>query len=513
MEPGWLMNRLCDWCLTLLSAATAKLLIVAVAIWMLVAVHPHIARAQSEDAGIPDWAMAAHAQAMQVELGIIGAQTIPPTIPQTDTVADSTGSVTTYQPNGATPTSSNAFFQSLGTNGRSCFTCHEPQDGWGLRATDATTRFKAKPVDPIFNVVDGATCSNDSVKTTAQQKKAYTLLLSRGLIRVFLPMPPSPQFEITSVQDPYKCTHLTSPTTGTVSVYRRPLPATNLKFESTLMADGREPNLTSQATDATLIHAQAAAAPSPGQLQEITDFESGAFTAQSSDKKAGDLTSAPVTGGPVALSTEDFYIGINDPFGNDPKDPTGASFNPNIFDIYKAWEILRGKGAANAMRESIGRGEIVFNTFKFNIFGVAGLNDVVGKSSIPGTCGTCHDTPNFGNQSIPGMMEIGTNLTNDSVINTAGLPLFNITCTSGPLAGQTYQATDPGRALITGLCVDIGKVKVSGLRGLAARAPYFHNGSVATLTDLITHYEHIFQITPMFTKQQTTDLVNFLNAL
>ena len=96
---------------------------------------------------------------------------------------------------------------------------------------------------------------------------------------------------------------------------------------------------------------------------------------------------------------------------------------------------------------------------------------------------------------------------------SVGCRLFNITCTAGLLSGQTYQTTDPGRALITGQCADIGKVKVEGLRGLAARAPYFHNGSAATLTDVITHYEHIFQITPMFSKQQMTDLVNFLNAL
>ena len=489
----------------------------AIAMGGLVAVLPRIAMAQSEGAGIPAWAMAAHAQAMAVApstADIIGTQTIPASIPQTDTVGDATGSVSTFQPNGATTTSSNAFFESLGTNGRSCFTCHEPQDGWGLSATDATARFKAtKGTDPIFNLIDGATCSNDTVKTSAEQKKAYALLLGRGLIRVFLPMPPSPQFEITSVIDPYQCTNLTSPTTGTVSVYRRPLPATNLNFETTLMSDGREPSLDSQATDATLIHAQAEAAPSAGQLSEITDFETGTFTAQWLDKKAGDLTSAPVSGGPLALSTQNFYVGINDPFGNDPMDPSGASFNPEIFNVFKGWETFSGKGAANLMRESIGRGEIVFNTFKFNIFGVAGLNDVLGQQTITGTCGTCHDTPNFGNHSIDGTMEIGTDLTNDSVINTAGLPLFNITCTAGPLNGQTYQTTDPGRALITGQCADIGKVKVLGLRGLAARAPYFHNGSVATLSDLITHYEHIFQMQPAPSKQQTTDLVNFLNAL
>jgi cytochrome c peroxidase len=53
------------------------------------------------------------------------------------------------------------------------------------------------------------------------------------------------------------------------------------------------------------------------------------------------------------------------------------------------------------------------------------------------------------------------------------------------LTGQTYVVTDPGRALISGNCVDIGKTKVPILRGLASRAPYFHNGSAATLLDLI----------------------------
>jgi hypothetical protein len=510
------MNHSRDWC-AMLSAATAKLLVVGIAIWLPLATQLATARAQSDGASIPDWAMAAHAQAMGGEpstVGVIGDQTIPPTLPQSDVIKDTTGDLATYQPGGPSTTSSNAFFESLGTNGRSCFSCHEPQDGWGLSATDAAARYKTtKGTDPIFALVDGATCPDDSVKTAGLKNKAYSLLLSRGLIRVFLPMPPSPQFEITSVSDPYHCTNLTSPTTGTISVYRRPLPATNLNFETTLMADGREPNLGSQATDATLIHAQAVSGPTTPELMEIVGFESGTFTAQSIDKKAGDLTSAPVGGGPMALSTQNFYPGVNDPFGNDPMDPSGAAFNPEIFDLYKPWETLSGKGAANAMRESIGRGEIVFNTFKFNIFGVAGLNDLLGKTTIPGTCGTCHDTPNFGNRSIDGTMEIGTDLTNDSVINFAGLPLFNITCTSGPLMGQTYQTTDPGRALITGQCADIGKVKVSGLRGLAARAPYFHNGSVATLNDLITHYEHIFQMEPAPDKQQTTDLINFLNAL
>jgi cytochrome c peroxidase len=168
---------------------------------------------------------------------------IPKTISRTDTTTDLSGKLASYQPGGATVTSRNAFFQSLGSNGRSCFSCHRPQDGWSISAADATARFKAtKGKGPIFNLNDGATCPSDDVSSTAAMRKAYQLLLGQGLIRISLPMPPTDllEFSITSVSDPYNCNTdptfgLTSPTTGMVSVYRRPLPATNLKFDSTLM--------------------------------------------------------------------------------------------------------------------------------------------------------------------------------------------------------------------------------------------------------------------------------------
>ena len=88
--------------------------------------------------------------------------------------------------------------------------------------------------------------------------------------------------------------------------------------------------------------------------------------------------------------------------------------------------------------------------------------------------------------------------------------MFTIWCTSGPLAGQMFEVTDPGRAMITGKCADIGKVKGPILRGLAARAPYFHNGSAATLADVVEFYDQRFAIG--FTGQQKADLAAFLSA-
>jgi cytochrome c peroxidase len=71
--------------------------------------------------------------------------------------------------------------------------------------------------------------------------------------------------------------------------------------------------------------------------------------------------------------------------------------------------------------------------------------------------------------------------------------------------------TDPGRALISGNCADIGKVKVPILRGLAGRSPYFHNGSAGSPMDVVNFYDRRFNIG--FTDGQKQDLVNFLEAL
>ena len=91
------------------------------------------------------------------------------------------------------------------------------------------------------------------------------------------------------------------------------------------------------------------------------------------------------------------------------------------------------------------------------------------------------------------------------------MPVFKIWCTAGPLAGQIFKVTDPGRALITGQCTDIGKLKGPILRGLAARAPYFHNGSAATLLDVVNFYNQRFNIG--LTEQQKGDLAAFLGSL
>jgi cytochrome c peroxidase len=470
--------------------------------------------------GVPAFApgMINHMQAMRrFKDPVQSVQQAPPIIPRFEIDSDPVGAIATFQPGGATFPANNPFFQNLGTNGRTCFTCHQPQTGWTVSAAGVATRFAGSGgTDPIFRVVDGATCPTADVSTLQARRQAYTLLINKGLIRIGLPMPSGVQFVVTSVNDPYSCntnpvTGLTSPTTGIVSVYRRPLPSTNLGFLSTIMFDGREPSLTSQATDATLGHAQANAAPSDAQLAEIVAFESGIYTAQEIDRIAGVLHRDGALGGPVTLSSQPFFIGVNDPFG---KNPTGLPFTSSIFDIYRPWLSAHGQDKDVAQRLSIARGEEVFNTTNINITGVAGINDALGVPSFSGFCGTCHDTPNVGDHSVKAPLDIGiadAGAKSPPVLDISGLPVFTLTCTQGPLAGQVFKVTDPGRALISGQCADIGKIKGPILRGLASRAPYFHNGSAASLRDAVNFYDQRFSIG--FTDQQKTDLVNFLNAL
>lgn len=463
--------------------------------------------------------MISHMQAMrQFKDPTQSVQQAPPIIPRFEIDNDPSGAIATFQPGGATFPANNPFFQNLGTNGRTCFTCHQPQTGWSVSAAGVAARFAdSKGTDPIFRLVDGATCPSADISTPRAKRQAYTLLIQKGLIRIALPMPNGAQFEVTSVDDPYSCntnpvTGLTSPTSGIVSIYRRPLPSTNLGFLSTIMADGREPNLTSQALDATLGHAQASTTPTDAQLAEIVAFESGIYTAQEIDRIAGVLHRDGALGGPVALSLQPFFIGVNDPFG---KNPANLPFTSSIFDIFRPWLSAHGHDEHDVeQRLSIARGEEVFNTTNINITGVAGINDALGVSSFPGFCGTCHDTPNVGDHSVKAPLNIGiadAGANSPPALDTSGLPVFTLTCTQGPLAGQVFKVTDPGRALISGQCADIGKIKGPILRGLASRAPYFHNGSAATLRDAVNFYDQRFGIG--FTEQQKTDLVNFLNTL
>ncbi len=57
---------------------------------------------------------------------------------------------------------------------------------------------------------------------------------------------------------------------------------------------------------------------------------------------------------------------------------------------------------------------------------------------------------------------------------------------------QTVVTSDPGRGLITGDIREFGRFDVPTLFGISRTAPYFHDNSVATLEQVIDHYQALF---------------------
>jgi len=236
-------------------------------------------------------------------------------------------------------------------------------------------------------------------------------------------------------------------------------------------------------------------------------------------------------GGPLALYNH-YYPGSNDSLGADPH---GDPFNSSAFTLYSTWE-----GSRDEMRRKIAAGEKPFNTRPLTISHVRGLNDNAALAKALGTtvpialfqgfCTTCHDTPNVGNHSFPLALDIGTGHdpsveTDPQIANGVSqlsfpeLPIFQITGCPDPFADPSKPSTTPfvilttdaGKGLVTGLCSDVARTKGPILRGLAARAPYFHNGAASNLSELLDFYNQRFQTN--LTEEEKEQLIAFLNSL
>lgn len=427
------------------------------------------------------------------------------------TTSDASGALRTFTPSGAIDTD-NAFFQSIGSNGRSCNSCHRQEDGWSITPAHVRARFNAtQGNDPIFRTNDGSNSPSADVSTVAKRRQAYSMLLNRGVIRVGIGIPANAEFSLDAVDDPYGHANAAD-----LSLFRRPLPSTNLGYITGVMWDARETtaaflppmdagvanadlvaSLRHQAIDATLGHAQGTVPPSEDQLVEIVGFETELSTAQIRDDRAGYLNADDAMGGPRILASLRFHVGMNDTLG---ADPTGALFNPASMTLFDAWADDHG-----AARASIVRGEKLFNSKPITITGVGGLNDALGIPAIPGTCTTCHNAPNIGSHTVALPLNIGLA---DATRRTPDMPLYTL---RNNATGETVQTTDPGRALLSGKWKDIGKFKGPVLRGVAARAPYFHNGFAATLEDVVDFYNTRFNIG--FSARDKKDLVAFMQSL
>jgi len=447
-------------------------------------------------------------------------------LPNNVPVRDKTGVFTTVSSHGFIDLN-NEFFQDLGTNGRRCVSCHVPSVGWTITPKQLKQTFEETDggafedglgLSAVFRTNDGSNSPNADVSTKAKRRQAYSMLLDKGLVRVGLPVPATAEFELVAVDDPY---HFAS--AAELSLFRRPLPTTNLKFDSTVMWDGREvvpgasveSELLTQANDAVMGHAQGHSL-TQAQRQSITTFELGLASAQIFDYKAKDLDDDGANGGPEEIHAQPFYIGINDNFGDSK---TGAAFTEKVFNLFDRWTNASssyGYGHHNnkesravaEARRAVARGQEIFNSKRIAITGVSGINDeaAFGKPAVlNGTCTSCHNTPNGGNHSVVAPLNIGLT---DASRRTKDMPLYTL---RNKTTGETVQVTDPGRAMISGKWAHIGRFKGPMLRNLAPRAPYFHNGFAKDLWSVVEFYDTRFHIG--FSRQEKSDLVAFLRSL
>jgi hypothetical protein len=470
-------------------------------------------------------------------------------LPAEASYANGAGALGILNTSGTIDTRGHPFFEPLGTNGRACVTCHQPIDGMALSLATVRERWDATHgQDPLFASIDGRNCPHLAEGDTG----AHSLLLTRGLIRVASPWPPRAasgeplpvEFTLEVVRDPTGCN--TNPEHGLtssqpmVSVYRRPRPVANTKYlthsnfgvgpfiaksglpavrdpetglptSMNMMADARATTLKLQAADAARTHLQLTNPLVPDTMRALVAFEEQIYAAQAYDFEAGDLTDGPPGFGPRNLAAA-------------PAGVLGNNTTRWVFPLGDAWQ--RSAGGSDAQQEAraaIARGHDVFMFRTFFIRDSMHLNSVGLGNPVKRTCSTCHGMHMTGMDVANGWMDIGTtNLPwareaplNPWTSEAPQLPLFKVTCNADvaphPFLGSVIYTQDPGRALVSGKCNDVGAIVMQQFRGLAARPPYFSNGSAATLRELVDFYDRRYSIG--YSEQEKRDLVAFLEAL
>jgi predicted MFS family arabinose efflux permease len=451
---------------------------------------------------------------------------------------DSLGQLGVVNASGAVDIKGHPFFEPIGANGRACVTCHQPAYAMTISVAAIRERWSAtQGKDPLFAAVDGSNCPD----LPQDKESSHSLLLDRGLIRLAIPWPPAkarPEFSIEVVSDPTGCNK--SATYGlhsahpAVSVFRRPRMAANLKYATNptpqfalklggladvdpetgrpvsmnFMADAREPSLRSQARNAALQHGERQAPLPDAALQRIVDFESQVYVAQIFDAKAGNLAEP---GGPSALGPHAMAEHRPGVLGDNDYDP--------VFQLFDVWK-QSGHSAQAEFRASVARGNDIFMFRQFWLRDTTHINSIGLGNPLKRTCATCHNAQMTGQDLSAGWVDLGTTnyptWTEPPLYSESReLPVFKITCDQDapphPYLGRVIYTSDPGRALISGRCVDVGSIVMHQFRGLAARAPYFSNGSMKSLRELVDFYDRRFDM--KLTELEKQDLVNFLGVL
>lgn len=395
-------------------------------------------------------------------------------LPNNFPIANRAGSAATFSTAGFVDLN-NPFHSPRGTNGRSCGTCHLLETGWSVVPAEVELRFwLTQGNDPIFNLLDANSPTAD-ISTREARHSAYSML-RKGLFRRGGNVPATAEYAIIAVDDPLGA----GGSLTAFQAFRRPLATANFHIAMNVGWHDQNTNgsgdvhagLVNQATG-NITGAQQGAPPAPETVEAIVAYEEGLAFAQQFVFGVGLLTSCGATGGPGNLSVET---------------PVDARF-----DLFDAWiGLVPGtctSVAADRRRAQIARGQEIFN-----------IPNPGGSS-----CLGCHSAANNGSNVNGALFDVGASRPE---FREEGMPLYTV---QNKTTLEVRQTTDPGRALRSGRWSDMDRFKVPSLRGVVARAPYFHNGISATLEEVVIHYEVALGF--VFTPQERQDLVAFMQAL
>jgi cytochrome c peroxidase len=385
-------------------------------------------------------------------------------IPNNTLLANEHGFAATFSDAGSVDLD-NAYFTPQGTNGRHCGTCHAPEAGWTLTGAIATELFRRTDgLHPLFaNHLDTDTPTAD-MSTADARWKATTMLRQGKFVRKAAP--PAPRdFDVVAVDDPFGVS-----TTSLLFWFRRPLPTANFRSFNVLwdsqLTTGTDlvEGLKKQARGAVLNVLQGPAAPETV-TAEITTYERQLSHAQLYLDDVGRLDVGGARGGPAYAAQQPLVAGR--------------------FDLYDAW-----KSSPHENQRQIWRGQEVFN----NVSAPSGRR-----------CAGCHTAANNGQNVEGALFDIGASRPDFA---RSDMAVFTI---QSRATGATIRTTDPGQAIRTGQLAHMNLFKVPNLRGLASRAPYFHNGIAENLEKVVKHYKDALGFD--FTSDERDDLIAFLKAL
>lgn len=365
----------------------------------------------------------------------------------------------------------NAFFTPQGTNGRHCGTCHLVEDGWSIAPATAVQMFEESDgLHPLFvNNKDTDTPSCDM--STRESRWNCTTMLRQGKFTRSINMPSTTtrEFDMIAVSDPFAISTL-----NRMWFFRRVLPTHTFKTAVTNWDNSNGLNnnvrdgLQNQARG-NISGAQDGPTYPIGHpiLQEIADYQLSLGHAQLVMPGVGRLDDDGAMGGPINAVNQPLVAGR--------------------FDLFDAWQT-----SDNPRRRQIYRGQEIFNTGDHN-----------GRQ-----CRGCHNASNHGGNTNNLMFDIGSSRVEFARPDMAVFT-FQRRTTDGSV--EIVQTTDPGRAGRSGRWADMNRFDTPTLRGLAARAPYLHNGTVDTIAGVVQFYEASLGFD--FTAEQEADLVAFLTAL